>query len=93
MPNPWIEHVRKYAKDNNISYGCAVTEAKASYVKQPKAPRKTRTPKQNKSIQERLQQKMEKIRMKGSTPFTEGQQKIKDKILLRILKNRGDRGL
>ena len=31
--NPWVEHVRKYAKDNNISYACAITEAKASYVK------------------------------------------------------------
>lgn len=38
MVNPWIEHVRKYAKDNNISYMCAITEAKASYVKSdPKA--------------------------------------------------------
>jgi len=41
MPNAWIDHVRKYARDNNISYSCAVTEAKASYVKvaKPKAPR------------------------------------------------------
>ena len=34
--NPWIIHVKKYAKDNNIAYGCAVSEAKASYVKQNK---------------------------------------------------------
>ena len=33
MVNPWVEHVRKYAKDNNISYMCAITDAKASYVK------------------------------------------------------------
>ena len=33
MTNPWIEHVKKYAKDNNISYGCAITEAKKTYVK------------------------------------------------------------
>ena len=38
MVNPWVEHVRKYAKDNNVSYMCAITEAKASYVKSdPKA--------------------------------------------------------
>ena len=38
MVNPWVEHVRKYAKDNNITYMCAITEAKASYVKSdPKA--------------------------------------------------------
>jgi hypothetical protein len=42
MPNRWIEHVRDYAARNKISYSCAVTEAKASYVKvaKPKAPRK-----------------------------------------------------
>jgi small-conductance mechanosensitive channel len=33
MTNPWIEHVRKYAKDNNITYMCAITEAKESYQK------------------------------------------------------------
>ena len=36
MVNAWIEHVKKYAKENNISYGCAITEAKASYVKKTK---------------------------------------------------------
>jgi len=34
--NPWIEHVRAYAKEHNISYGCAITEAKASYAKKEK---------------------------------------------------------
>ena len=33
MVNPWVEHVKKYAKDNNISYMCAITEAKESYQK------------------------------------------------------------
>ena len=33
MVNAWVEHVKKYAKENNISYGCAISEAKASYVK------------------------------------------------------------
>lgn len=43
MPNAWIEHVRKYAKDNNVSYACAVSQAKASYksAKAPKAAAKT----------------------------------------------------
>jgi hypothetical protein len=31
--NPWVEHVKKYAKDNNLSYMCAVEQAKASYNK------------------------------------------------------------
>ena len=25
MPNKWIEHVKQYANDNNISYDCALT--------------------------------------------------------------------
>jgi len=31
--NPWIEHVRNFAKANNVSYLCAITmpECKASY--------------------------------------------------------------
>ncbi len=33
MPNPWILWVKKYAKEHNISYGCAISEAKATYVK------------------------------------------------------------
>lgn len=39
MPNAWIEHVRAYAREHNISYSCAVSEARASYVR---APGKTR---------------------------------------------------
>jgi hypothetical protein len=33
MTNPWIEHIRKYAKENNISYSCAVSEAALTYTK------------------------------------------------------------
>lgn len=43
MTNPWIEHVKKYSREHNISYGCAISEAKASYVKKPKVPRKLST--------------------------------------------------
>jgi hypothetical protein len=31
--NPWITHVKNYAKENNISYACAISEAKNSYKK------------------------------------------------------------
>ena len=31
MPNAWVEFVRQYAKDNNISYGCAISEAGVVY--------------------------------------------------------------
>ena len=23
--NAWVEHIKKYAKDNNVSYGCALS--------------------------------------------------------------------
>jgi hypothetical protein len=37
--NPWIQHIKSYAKDNDMSFGCAITEARASYqtVKQLKS--------------------------------------------------------
>ena len=25
MPNAWVEHIKKYAKENNLSYGCALS--------------------------------------------------------------------
>jgi hypothetical protein len=49
MPNAWVEHVRKFASKNNMSYGCAVSnaECKASYHKQKaRNAKKTRTPAQ-----------------------------------------------
>ena len=26
MPNKWIEHVKKFAKENGLSYGCAMSK-------------------------------------------------------------------
>jgi len=31
MGNPWVEFVRQYAKDNNLSYDCAISEAGPAY--------------------------------------------------------------
>lgn len=31
--NPWVEHVKKYAKENGLSYMCAVEKARESYQK------------------------------------------------------------
>jgi hypothetical protein len=31
--NPWVEHVKRYAKENNLSYMCAVEKARESYQK------------------------------------------------------------
>jgi hypothetical protein len=38
MANAWVEHIRKYAKDNNMTYACALTDpnCKGSYKKAPK---------------------------------------------------------
>ena len=33
MSNQWVEHVRKYAKANNITYMFAITEASKTYKK------------------------------------------------------------
>jgi len=46
--SPWVEHVRKYARDHNMTYMCAQTEpaCKASYKKpaRAKAVRKDKKP-------------------------------------------------
>ena len=46
--NSWVEHVKKYAKEHNISYMCAVAMAKASY----KAPEKVK-PEGKRAIKEK----------------------------------------
>ena len=33
MSNRWVEHVRKFAKDNNMPCMCAITEASKTYKK------------------------------------------------------------
>ena len=58
MPNAWIEHVRKYSKDNGISYGCAVSEARASYVKAPTKARASRAPKPDKPMTKNYRKKV-----------------------------------
>lgn len=37
MVNPWIEHIKRYAKETGKSYGCALSdpECKASYKQKP----------------------------------------------------------
>ena len=41
MPNSWVEHIKKYTKDNNFSYGCALStpECKNTYVKSTPQPK------------------------------------------------------
>ena len=43
MSNAWIEHVKKYAKDNNLSYACALStpDCKNTYNKPSTSKKKT----------------------------------------------------
>jgi hypothetical protein len=45
MTNSWIDHIRKYAKDNNLSYACALStpQCKNTYNKQPSSKSKKKT--------------------------------------------------
>ena len=53
MSNRWVDHVKNYAKEHNIPYGCAVSRASASYrEKYNIKPKKTdkKTDKKTKSL-------------------------------------------
>ena len=41
MVNLWVEHVRKYAKDNNMTYGCAISYASKTYAKKQNTSKST----------------------------------------------------
>ena len=53
MPNKWIEHVKKFSRENNMSYGCAISDprCKSSY-KQPETKQPTFKQPTFKQIQE-----------------------------------------
>jgi hypothetical protein len=50
MPNAWITHVKKYASDNNKSYGCSISDpaCTASYTKVVKISKKQKREERNK---------------------------------------------
>lgn len=54
--NKWINHVKQYAKDNNISYACAISDPKCKQSYEPviKKSKKEREAEQNKKFQEDL---------------------------------------
>ena len=41
MANKWVEHIRKWAKDHNLSYGCALSnaECKEAYKSSKEPPK------------------------------------------------------
>jgi hypothetical protein len=54
--NKWIMHVKEYAKNNNMSYACAISDpkCKASYIPVIKLTKKQKEVEQNKKFQEDL---------------------------------------
>ena len=43
MPNEWVNFLKKYAQENNISYGCAIAEASPAYRKMKAEQNKKKT--------------------------------------------------
>ena len=76
MSNRWVEHVRKFAKENNMTYMCAITEASKTYKKskddelkstpqpkpQPKPPRYNLLPLISKREKELNEMKKEELK-------------------------------
>lgn len=64
MPNAWIEHVRGFAKKNNLSYGCAMTDPKVKdgYVKKSKAVtvKKSKAPETASAFNTRIKERFDK---------------------------------
>jgi hypothetical protein len=58
--NPWVEHVKKYAKENGLSYMCAVEQAKASYNKPVKVGKRQ-------MMKEKEEKKLEDFKRLGLT--------------------------
>ena len=73
MANAWITHVRKYATENNISYGCALStpECKEEYRK------KTAQPNYSKQLQKLGDLVRSKQRGEATVGFNDLMPKIK----------------
>ena len=56
--NPWVEHVKRYAKENNLSYMCAVEKARESYQKPVKVGKRQ-------MMKEKEQKRLIEFREKG----------------------------
>ena len=56
MPNAWVEFVRQYAKENNLSYGCSISEASPAYRKM----------KQDKKSTQKVRDDSDRLRLTGN---------------------------
>tara|TARA_R110002126_G_scaffold230314_1_gene375108 strand:- start:5260 stop:5616 length:357 start_codon:yes stop_codon:yes gene_type:complete len=44
MPNPWIEHIKKFAKANNTTFGCALSNPKCKETYKKPSQTQTKQP-------------------------------------------------
>jgi len=58
--NPWVEHVKRYAKENGLSYMCAVEKARESYQKPVKVGKRQ-------MMKEKEEKKLEDFKRLGLT--------------------------
>jgi colicin import membrane protein len=80
MANPWVEHVKKKAKELNTTYGCAITmkEVKDSYKPKPK-PKKAVKPRR-KTEQKRMELEDINVAIKENKPSKEDIERVKKAI-------------
>jgi hypothetical protein len=77
MPNAWVTHVKKFAADNKLSYGCALSmpECKSSYKKEPKPkeskPKETKESKEETKVHTMYKKPIGPVKPKPETkPYT-----------------------
>ena len=63
MASAWIEHVKKFAKKNKVSYKEAMSKAKATYKPMGKAVDKKKPVKKEKKMTKKEKKKMEEENM------------------------------
>ncbi len=73
MVNPWLEHVKKYAKSKGISYKDAISKARPSY--KPKSGAKAKMKKQSSSDKTNEKQGMEIKGLKDKAKKSRGRPK------------------
>ena len=70
MPNAWVEFVRQYAKENNLSYGCAISEASSAYRKMKQEAKTPKTPtKKRITIKPKAEQSKAELSAKESVEY------------------------
>ena len=80
MVNPWVEHVKRKAKELNTSYGCAITmkEVKDSYKKVEK--KKKAVKPRRKTEQKRMGYEDVNVALKDANPSKEDIERVKKAI-------------